>query len=403
MDLSRREFVRGSASTAALLATHGVLAEEGGMSVDGIPFPEWAVKEIEEALARYRAWKGEDLTVAFPVITDTHSNLVDKGTPVDWNNPKNHIYFLRKIAELADADWIADLGDHDFDVSAFKPVPFEEVRPQIDALVRRYRDEPRPVLFSQGNHDHSNEKGKARFTTKEYGATFCKGINEPHGHRFVASECGTWGYYDIPAKKFRAIYLNTNEADNSVIGYSVKQLQFLADAFMSAPDGWHVTVQQHVDLPWHLGHWRRNIFHHDPVNGYIFEQMLNDFANRMGKPIHGWGNPPCTNYGGVTWDFSKSKAFFAGGFYGHAHWENHLKLGGVNYTLLPGYGTVPRDCITGGARDPKNGGRLPANHMLIDLVAIKPAKRLVHVFRFGFTGSHTPFKELEYTYGEDVR
>lgn len=32
-------------------------------------------------------------------------------------------------------------------------------------------------------------------------------------------------------------------------------------------------------------------------------------------------------------------------------------IGGVNYTLLPGYGTVPRDCITGVARDPKEIGR----------------------------------------------
>ena len=397
MNTTRRTFLAGAAASVAVPTLH---AAEAGMSVDGHVFPNWAVAQINAGVARYAAWKGSDPTVAFPVITDTHSNLVDDDRPFNWNDPKNHVYFLRKIAHLVEADWISDLGDHDFDVSAFHPVPFAQVRPQIDALVRRYESETKPVLFSQGNHDHSNENGRARFTTREYGATFCRGINAPHGHKFVMSDCGTWGYYDIPAKKFRAVYLNTNESDRGVIGYSVKQLQFLADAFMSAPDGWHVSVQQHVDLPWHIGHWRRNIFHHDPENGWIFQQMLDDFANHRGTPINGWGRPPCTSYGGVTWDFSKSKALLVGGFYGHAHWENSIAIGGVNYTLLPGYGTVPRDCITGGARDPKDGGALPKDNLLIDLVAIKPERCLVHVFRFGFTGSHSPFREREYVYGE---
>lgn len=391
--------MKAAASAALVSGSRPLVATSSGMAVDGHDFPDWAVEEIAEALARYRTWKGNETTIAFPVITDVHSNLVDDGSPFTWSNPRNHVYFLRKIAELVEADWISDLGDHDFDVSAFTPIPFEEVRPIIAALVARYAREPRPVLFCQGNHDHSYENGRARFTTADYGATFCRGINEPHGHMFVASACGTWGYYDVAAKRVRAIYLNTNESDSQVIGYSAAQLQFLADALMSAPDGWHVVLQQHADLPWHIGHWRRNIFQHDPENAWIFQQMLDDFVNRRGKPVNGWGNPPASNYGGVTWDFSRSKAFFVGGFYGHAHWENHLEVGGVHYTLLPGYGTVPEDCLSGGARDPKHGGAVPRGHMLIDLVAIKPERRLVHVFRFGFTGGRTPFTELEYEYG----
>ena len=71
-------------------------------------------------------------------------------------------------------------------------------------------------------------------------------------------------------------------------------------------------------------------------------------------------------------------------------------LGGEPVVVGPGLGTVPRDCIAGEMRDPKNGGYLPKDTILLDLVAIKPTKRQVHVFRCGLGGLAS---DLEYTYG----
>ena len=61
-----------------------------------------------------------------------------------------------------------------------------------------------------------------------------------------------------------------------------------------------------------------------------------------------------------------------------------------------GYGTTPRDCIVMGARCPKIELKFNRSRdMMIDLVSVKPSKRVVHVFRFGCGG---PKSELEFTY-----
>ena len=102
-----------------------------------------------------------------------------------------------------------------------------------------------------GNHDHA----KGRYTSQQFGDTFNRGINKGKGHNIVLSACGTWGYYDIPAKKFRMVFLNTS--DEGYGGMSREQLQFLADTFLAAPEGWHVAVMQHIQVPHILGCWRR--------------------------------------------------------------------------------------------------------------------------------------------------
>ena len=69
MKFSRRTFLGMTAATAAAR-----LNAAPAWTVDGIPLPEWAVAAIREGTARYRAWKGADETVAFPLITDIHSH-----------------------------------------------------------------------------------------------------------------------------------------------------------------------------------------------------------------------------------------------------------------------------------------------------------------------------------------
>ena len=391
MKLSRRSFIGTAAATA--VATRLDATSTPCWTVDGIQLPKWAVEAIRSGVARYMAWRGDDETVAFPLITDIHSHAPGlKTDPVDWNDTKSHVLLQRAIAQAADADFLANLGDMDFDVNILGAAPeWKDVQPVIDGFVKVYEKESKPVLFCLGNHDHA----RGRYTSRQFGDTFNRGVTQKNGHKTVLSECGTWGYYDIPAKKFRAIFLNTS--DEGYGGFSRGQLQFLADAFASAPAGWHAIVLQHIQTPGLMGHWRRFLGDAPLKREGIFMQIVDDFAHRRGGLVQGFHNPPITGeYDKIKWDFSGTKASFAGAFFGHTHLEAHMEIDGVNWVTRPGYGTVPADCPAMGARDPKRELAFKRTQdMMIDLVAIKPAKGLVHVFRFGCGG---PASELEYTY-----
>ena len=178
---------------------------------------------------------------------------------------------------------------------------------------------------------------------------------------------------------------------------SREQLQFLADTFLAAPEGWHVAVMQHIQAPHILGCWRRFLEPSSMKREMIFMQIVDDFAHHRGDLVQGFHNPPITGeYDKIKWDFSNAKASFVGAFFGHTHLERHMNIDGVNWTTRPGYGTTPRDCIVMGARCPKIELKFNRSRdMMIDLVAVKPAKRAVHVFRFGCGG---PKSELAFTY-----
>ncbi|MGN0852980.1 MAG: metallophosphoesterase family protein [Kiritimatiellia bacterium] len=389
--MTRREFCRGSAGAAAGWAAARAWAG-GGLPVDGVPLPAWAEKTIREGVARYRAWKGADEAVAFPLITDIHSHAASVCAP-DWRDTKAHVLFQRALAELADADFLVNLGDLDFDVNILGSAPdWSKVQPVIDGFVAAYAHEPRPVLFAMGNHDHA----RGRYASKQFGDTFNRGLNA--GKRAVLDwgEDGTWGCLDIPAKKFRAIVLNTS--DEGYLGFSVRQLQYLADRFSSAPDGWSVAVLQHANIPNFIAKWRRFGDSNGGIRRDGLEQtIIEDFANHRGGIVQGFNNPPIVGQlGGVKFDFARSKANLVGVFQGHLHAESYLRYAKVNYVIRPGYGTIPADCACGEWRDPKRElGFSPAADMMLDLVAVKPAQRRVHVFRLGCGGEKS---ELEYVY-----
>ena len=399
MNLERRAFIGGATAFAAF-AGKTASAEEAPdwAEVAGVELPDWAVKTIADGLGRYRAWKGTDLTVAFPLVTDLHSHNPCAGNEPNWRDSKCHVLFQRAIAQATGSDFLVNLGDLDFDVDILGKAPdWSKVQPVIDGFVAAYGKERRPCLFSVGNHDHA----KGRYTSKQFGDTFNRGVNAPNGHDLHLSECGTWGYLDLPEKKFRMVFLNTS--DEGYLGFSVKQMQFLSDTLASADEGWSVAVMQHANIPGFLASWRRFIGDGNFKRSGIEMQMIEDFANHRGDLVQGFNNPPIKGeFGGVKWDFSRAKADLVGVFQGHLHAESYLKYAKVNYVIRPGYGTIPWDCRCGEWRDAKREdgtGKVvfsPDRAMMIDLVAVKPLTREVHVFRFGCGG---PKSELEYVYG----
>lgn len=392
--MNRRDFCRNAACAAMGLATARAWSAEGkGLSVGDIALPDWAEKTIREGAARYAAWKGSDEVVAFPLITDVHSHAASV-TPPNWRDSKMHILFQRAIAEATGSDFIANLGDLDFDVNILGSAPdWTKVQPVIDGFVAAYTGEPKPVLFAMGNHDHA----KGRYTSKQFGDTFNRGLNAGKKAAFDWGEDGTWGCLDLPAKKFRAIVLNTS--DEGYLGCSKAQMQYLADKLSSAPDGWSVVVLQHANIPGFIAKWRRfGESSGDYKRAELEQTIIEDFANHRGGIVQGFHNPPITGQlGGVKFDFAHSKANLVGLFQGHLHAESYLRYANVNYVIRPGYGTIPVDCKCGEWRDPKRAcGFSTAKDMMLDLVAVKPAKRQVHVFRFGCGGAES---ELDYVYG----
>lgn len=393
LGFTRREFLSSAACTAAMAGVGSAMGAAEDLTALST-FPDWAVKRIEDGLRRYRAWKGADLTVAFPLVTDLHSHGVGFEVPVKWGDSRSHVLFQRAIAREVGADFLANLGDLDLDIDTNPGTAIpakEQVEGVIDGFRKVYGGESRPVVFALGNHDHA----KKQFSSKQFGDAFNRGIGRLGEHGAVLSDCGSWGYLDFPEKKFRAVFLNSS--DEGYVGYSKAQLQFFADTLMTTPEGWHVAAMEHVSMPYEFARWRRFC---EPLGANrtgILETIAEDFANRRGDLVENFFTPPVKgSYKGIRWDFSQSKAHFVGWFMGHSHTENHVAIAGVNYTIRPGYGTVPKDCLCGGQRDPKDQWVFQrSSDMMIDLVAVKPAERRVHVFRFGRGGDES---ELEYVY-----
>ena len=98
---------------------------------------------------------------------------------------------------------------------------------------------------------------------------------------------------------------------------------------------------------------------------------------------------------GVKWNFaSLRETAFAGCFFGDSHFDNYVKTNGVDYSISQGYGTVsPKEIENGGVYTPFSR----VKQMLVDLVAVKPAKREVRIFRVGAGGE---VRDRGYLYGD---
>ena len=367
--MDRREFL--AAGGAAVLC-----GASGFRLRDKVAIPDWAKREIDTTLARYRAWKGKDGTVTFPIITDVHSKTVDLPKDYSFSDSKMHVLLAQHAADLADADFLADLGDIDLDLGVpidkkwpptFRFCTPEEMLARVETQRKLYQDWTRPVLFALGNHDHS----KGRFSSAEFGKAFNVGVTRAHGHKLELGEDGSYGYYDLPEKKARAIVLNSS--DEGYYGYSTRQLAFFAKALETVPVGWTALMLQHFCIRTEIGYWK-TFRDTKAARQETALRMMEDFVARKS----GEGD-------GVKWDFAAVKGTaFAGCFFGDSHYDNYAKTNGVDYTVSQGYGGIPLKEIENGAVFTPFSR---TSQMLVDLVAVKPAKREVRVFRIGAGGA----------------
>lgn len=375
-------------SVAGSLSAIGEEASEKKTALlDQVTLPAWALREIETTAKRLRQWCGNESAVVFPYVTDIHSRNVTLPKEIkDFSDSKLHILFAQRAADVMNADFMADLGDIDLDLSIrvsppevwppkFKPGELEDAKQRLTTHGELYRHWHRPVLFSMGNHDHSH----GRISSREYGQFLNVGITQAQGHPLTLSPNGDYGYFDMPGKRTRAIFLNSS--DEGYYGYSLAQLRFLIEALSTLPADWTVLSMQHFCIKTSIGHWVSfpNV---KAKRQELAIAILEAFAARTKGSAEG-----------LQWDFSTlTTQAFAGFFFGDSHFDHYLKENGIDYTISQGYGGIrDQDMIPGAIKTPFSR----KTQLLVDVVAVKPSKREVRVFRIGAGGEK---RDRGYTY-----
>ena len=112
--------------------------------------------QVEEALQRYLAWKGDDETVCFPVLTDVHT--ADRYSYL-------HIGYGAVAAEKFGADFMANLGD--IGLNAYPAtVDAAYAKTVVDNTQAQMLKYDGVWLYTAGNHDW--DAGEGQFLTEQF-------------------------------------------------------------------------------------------------------------------------------------------------------------------------------------------------------------------------------------------
>ena len=337
---------------------------------------------VAEAKARFEAWKGDDVTLVFPLVNDLHPDAVEpKGDPRD---PRTHLDTVFAASKAFGADFLAVLGDLGLSTGAWgygRPRP--EQQTVLDGYVAQFGTCPSPVLFAMGNDDYvySNpRKDKLAIGPKDVAGRLNAALT---GATFFDTETRESGYVDFPAKKCRVLFLNSSAARTGLVPYGVTTnlFAFAAKALETTPAGTTVVVLSHKsfcdEFRWILQSSPRSF-----PGDYEMMRMLGAFR-------HGEAGEEM----GVKFDFAAAKArgaALAGCISGDAHVDFDYFWLDVNW--LASQSLAPHIAQRAGDSSPKWGHRAEhqffdfAEETLIDVVAVKPAKGQMRVFRIGHGG-----------------
>lgn len=380
---NRRIFLKNMALLglgASLSHTPGMLshaAETTKMEHLVSMIPAWVDEKIEKAFARYQTWKGNHETIVFPLVSDIHAAKPKFEEPVNFNDSKWHILFAQHAAKRFQADLYADLGDIGFDRDLqWKPSRYDDAKQRLATQVEIYRDfaQTIPTFFCMGNHDsgraYGNVFSELRLTAREYGEMF-NHLTPDHPNRVLGPN-SDYGFFDVPGKSCRVFFLNTSDAYEA--GYSVEQLQFLAN-HLNVPKGFCVVILQHISLHPKIGKWNPVREGISVRNGQWCVQILEAFVKgEKGEILVDKKNT-------LTWDFTQNQnTQLAGILSGHSHFDQQAELRGINYLLTQSYGTISQRDLPDLARYRPFSRK---EQMLLDMVAIQPSTGEMRFFRIG--------------------
>jgi len=301
--------------------------------------------EKEDALSAYRQWKEDDMTVVFPIVTDVHVN----------HTSRKYLHCLEKdvaIDSLFDYDFMTNLGD----------ICTKMDDNILEATARCMLAFDGVFVYVPGNHDFDGEAGRHYTQDELSGALLDPFIPRSDG-RLHRVEHKSYGWYDIPTKKCRVIFLDsmhTGTQEGKYYSYGDTQMEWLDAKLRNTPKGWSVVVLSHFMPHKNYGLWNP-------------EKELN--GSSIDKSI--WRVQE------VLSDYVKDGGRLAGMFCGDAHCSAYDCVDGVNMYVSQGLGGYPKECIREGISHIQCDFN---RDFLLDVVVIKPLKREVAVFRVGAGG-----------------
>ena len=304
--------------------------------------------QVKEAYGRFASWKGDDVTLVFPIVTDVHTC---------GRFTYKHIGHAVTAAGIFGADFMVNLGD--IGLNAYPATENAAYASEIVAETRAQMDKYDGVwIYTPGNHDW--DAGEGNFNSEEYlSETFQKPWQDKAGENLHLTPGKTYGWYDVPGKGVRVIFLNsqgTGTQSGSYYLFDEPQMQWLETLLDSTPVDMPVIVMAHY-MPHPMGRW---------TNSNPSEETLS--SNRRMMDIL---------------EAFAGKGTLVGLITGDAHVEMYTKENGVNYFISQGYGWGVPDLMLPGTTHAFFDYK---TNLCIDVVAVKPAKREVHTFRIGAGG-----------------
>lgn len=307
--------------------------------------------QVDEAVKRYREWKGNDETLVFPMVTDVHTA---------GRFSYYHVGYAAEVAKGFDADFMVNFGD--IGLNAF---PATEDSLYAQSIVDNIREQMLKYdgiwLYTPGNHDFDGGQGRL-FSEGYLSETFQKPWQERAGENLHLVPGRTLGYYDIPEKGIRAVILNsqgTGTREGRYYYFDDAQIEWVKGVLADTPENLSVLFLAHY-TPVKIGRWK-TFAQHPELYLLDNDEKIKD----------------------VIADYAKDRKV-VGFFTGDSHCNFHIEEKGVDYYTSQGYGWATPDLLLDGTRRAYFDY---VDNLCIDVVCVKPALGEVHTFRVGAGGA----------------
>ncbi len=284
------------------------------------------ISELKRAEHRY---------ITFGAVTDNH--VANKHKWIDSNGELNEItalqdvltkasirhgaYALKYVSDLVGCDFIANLGDNNWENNIDTDNAYTAGSYTRDTLLPAF-DVDNGGCFGfhlVGNHDQTNNIDRQWELIGKY--------NNFDETGATPERC--YGYKDFIDKKVRVICLNTSDYLNGTGGYgmSYEQKSFLMSSLdLSDKEDcadWKILLLSHIPLDFYSSDYNITADIIGILNAYVSGGSVSITVNDAWAGIH-----DDTTSGILTYDYNgKNTAQIIGNIHGHLHNDCHGKLG----------------------------------------------------------------------------
>jgi len=312
-------------------------------------YPDFVEKQGIETSERFLQWRGADKVLVFPIITDLHAH--------DRQSYK-HIGYIADLDKYFRYDFMVNLGDIGLNVGEAQTSSefADEIIRNTAAQMAKY---PGVFLYTPGNHDW--DAGELAQNTPQYlSSIFQRPSKKFAGDNLhlISNKC--YGYYDVPDKNARIIFLDSSVATRTVRGFSYRydddQMKWLRNLLEQTSENMNIVLLSHY-MPHPQGRWNN-----------VPEPVTLESNNRMMALLSEY----------------QAKRRIVGLFTGDSHVNLLEEKDGVHYFITQGLGAVsPQDMMEG----QRHADFDWQESLCCDVVAIKVEKNEVRTFRIGAGGA----------------